>query len=241
MPVPSSSTGGTTADLSGFTSDAGQPYPPNTPFWLVHFGSEPGTWEAVDVDGTTYWLPSLTPWQLREGTNGVRTLSGGEPKSARVTVAEQMIRERGGVVVDLVSDVPADCLPPGVAAGGALRSWPCRGGGTHYALVWDQPRPKLGNGEFVPKHYRVEFNRWRLHLVVSGQISPPSDEILDATRATIAARADGVRTAASNEPIPDVREARIKAADSAVDAVTIARVATEPPKRGRSKAAEAGA
>lgn len=237
MPVPSTNAGGSTADLSGFTSDEGFPYPPNAPFWLVHFGNEPQTWEAATVDGTVYWLPSLTPWQLREGTNGVRTLASGDPKSHRVTVAEQLIRERGGTIVDLAADVPADCLPLGVSPGGALRSWPCRGGGTHYALVWDQPRPKLGNGEFVPKHYREQFDRWRLHLVTSGAVRPPTEEALDATRATIAARADGVRTAASQEPIADVRDARIKSADSAVDAVTIAKVATDAPKR-KSRAAE---
>jgi hypothetical protein len=236
VPVPSTIAGGATADLAGFTSDEGHAFPANHPFWLVHFGNEPGTWEVVEVDGKPVWVPALTPWILKEGCNGVRTLGAGDPKSLRAAVAETLIKERGGVVLDLVGDVPSDCLPAGVAPGGALRVWSTRSGGKHYALVWDQPRPALGNGEFVPKHHADEYNRWRASLVASGQIKPPNEAMLDATRASTAIRASGIKSRASKQADAGTRAALVAEADAMVSAVDVAAIPTDAPKAKRRAA-----
>lgn len=193
---------------------------PNHPVWLVHHATE---WEIAEVDGETVWLPTLSPRVLREGVNGVRTLSRGEDPGSKYSELREIVRAGGGILLD-----PADKrfrvtdpehLPEGAEAGSYLRATPTASGGHRFHFVWDtlsQPAP--GNADPVVSRDIEAMNRWRLHLVTSGALDAPHPQVLSAIVARWSMRLTATESAAARDPDAEARKFRVSRAMKRLDA-----------------------
>lgn len=209
-PATTAAPTGQNASFAGITSTAGEDFPVNQPFLLVAYPGDVGAWKSEEVDGVQVWLPQLTPLIIREGTNGFKSLAAGEPDVSKKTAkAFEIIKNRGGILIDVEAPLPDAVLPAYAPRGAsAVRTASVKGGGLHWHLVWDQPRPKLRDGTFAPKHHRESYNRFLAWLVASGAVPQITDVVREGSIAQADRRARVVRTNAASEPDMNRRQER---------------------------------
>lgn len=177
---------------------------PNTRFFLAH---HPGEWEVEHVKGTVLgvtfdgplWLPMLSKRELQPGAALIRTKKAHEPPEETYRHARQLSEAGGWVWLDPVAKLPAECIPPGVVDGGYWREALCQHPqtgqrGTRHLEVWDVPVATLPGRPQSFVQDRARYNLWRASLVLSGQVSPPTDEVMGAMRDRMAGRVERAQT-----------------------------------------------
>jgi hypothetical protein len=197
----------------------------NEPFFLRH---HPDCWEVSTTLETPTLLPQLGLFVIAPGVSGVRTRSKTEvnhPEKA-YEQAVAIAREREGwVFLDPHREIPADCLPPGVPPGGYLREADCEDPqvpgafGTHYEEAWAVPLPTAKNRPQRFRYDKAAHERWRLWLVESGQIDPPTDAVIEELKARAVAHVDNARRPKVNEIIQAEALERATAQLDALNAV----------------------
>lgn len=237
--------------IGGLTDDDTLRVKGNFPFLLIH---RPFVLDAYSVetdgmpDGQAYWVPNLTPWVLREGTNGVTTLTNGQPEQAKFSKAFEILRNQQATVLPLsgtqavkVTD-PAH-LPPNVAPGGYLRARKCLGGRQFYHTCWEIPRQPVGTNDIGPKVYNAPKNAFALALITEyGLLAPPTEEWLSVRIADFQRRVTRMESE-TETATAEIRERRVGAARAALEAAKTAIVPTlgmfdeAKPKRRRKGAA----
>lgn len=244
IPDPSAEPRSRGASLAGLTGDSKLKAKPNFPVLFVHYQDGPTSWEVGDVDGVPTWLPVLSLYPIREGVAGVKTLAAGEDESKKYEGAYGTIAKNGGILLSPRVPVPADCLPPGVLPGfGYARETDCTGG-VFYHTAWDQPRNDR-TGNLHVRTDRAGFNRWRKHLVTSGQIPEPSEDVIASlvrqAEARLVSTENATETAAEA-----VRNRRLAKANTRVQTASNAAKPWEAPPapepttpKGRKAATEA--
>jgi hypothetical protein len=187
---------------------------PNEQFFLRH---HPGQWDAESVGLTEVtWLPDISKLVLLPGAHLVRTRKKGDTPNETFRNALNVDGNKGWVHLDPNDAIPADYLPAGVPAGGYLRSLPCKdprssAEGVRYVEAWDVPRAPVPGQPQKFKYDRGAYNRWRLWLVTSGKIKPPTEDVLGEMQAAKAGRPARV----ASLPIPDdLRRIRVEAAEA---------------------------
>lgn len=200
---------------------------PNAEFFLRH---HPAQWDA-DGDGldAVTWLPDIAPLLLVPGAHLVRTRKKGEDPGKTFEHAMNVDGNRGWVHLDPNLAIPAECLPPGVPVGGYLRAVPCKGPrtqkeGVRYLEAWNTPQQAVPGRPQRFVFDRGAYNRWRLWLVTSGIIAPPTADVIAEMCAAKAGRP--ARIAAL--PIPDdLRKQRLAVVEAKLEAERLA-VVPEP-------------
>lgn len=186
---------------------------PKPPFLYTH---DPDAWEAVEVDGSPYWLPVLGVMPLRPGCAGVRTIQASEDPSDGYKDAVRDREDRGVTVLPMTTHVDAEHLPEGVPAGPYIRSIPCRDAagnpGVRHIEAWNVPVKTPKGREQVFRFDRATHDKWRMHLVASGVIEPPTE----AVTSYVQRLADGHVARAQVMQIPEeIREQKVSAAKKA--------------------------
>lgn len=207
------------ADPAPTSQHARLALPPSEPFYLRH---HPSNWDAdgEGLDEVT-WLPDVSKLVLTPGAHLVRTRRKDEDEreSFRHSMAED--QNRGWIWLLPEVQIPADCLPRGVPAGGYMRSLPCRDprtsvSGKAHVEAWQVPAAPVPGRPQRFAFDRAAYNRWRLWLVTSGQVPPPTDDVLREMVAQKAGRP--ARVAAL--PLPDdLRRQRVARAEAEVSAM----------------------
>ena len=161
---------------------------PNERFFLRHW---PREWECEEVDGKACWLPCLGPHILKPGTDNIRTLARHESHKPHLAFEMSVMnaRREGWVYIDPEVPVPTECLPDGVPEGGYLRALDCVNkagvGGTKWVEAWEIPVPTLPGERQQWSFERESYNRWRKHLVESGQVPQPDTQWLNRKRKSV--------------------------------------------------------
>jgi hypothetical protein len=219
------------------------PIRPNVRFFLAHTPEEwepevvKGTVAGVELDGV-FWLPGVARRVLEPGAALIRTRQKGEPVEATYQHALEVSRREGWVWLDPTRHIPAECLPAGVPAGGYWRTMPCidprtKQTGDHHFEVWNLPAETLPNRRQRFDFHRESYNRWRAWLVLTGQVKPPLDYLLESIRNRMRDRVDRARSL----PLPDnalaakIKEAEVRAAIFVDAAVPSADARKAAPKR----------
>ena len=192
-------------------------FAPNEEFFLRH---HPAQWEP-ESDGLAEatWLPDISRLTLTPGAHLVRTRKRHEDPSETYKHAMNVDGNKGWVHLDPNAVIPADCLPAGIPAGGYLRAIPCKdprssAEGVRYVEAWDVPRAPVPGRPQKSTHNRAAYNRWRLWLVTSGQIKPPTDDVLAEMQATKAGRPARIGSVPRPE---DLRKTLVAQAQAEVD------------------------
>lgn len=178
---------------------------PNERFLLRH---HPGNWEPAEIDGKAVLLPEITSQRVTPGANGMRS----RQKHGSAAHQHQAVQERdardGWVYLDPMAPIDPAHLPAGAPAGGYLRGYPCRPlrgiGGTHYTDAWNVPVSTLPGKPQAWRHDRASFDRWRLHLVTSGEIAPPIDSVVQEIRTAARKRLRRIQTLAVPSEVREV-------------------------------------
>lgn len=216
---------------------------PNQRFFLAH---HPGDWDAAEVKGEVagvkldgvYWLPGITKRELQPGAALIRTRAKNEPPEAAYQHARDVSQRDGWVWFEPTAPLPAECIPPGAAPGSYWREAPCidprtAQTGTLHLEVWSVPVPTLPGREQRFQHDAARYNLWRAWLVLTGQVAPPHEYVLDALRNRQAERLARARTM----PLPpNALEPRVAAAEARVKLYTDARVPAAPEAAKPAKA-----
>jgi len=221
--------------------------PARDPFVFVHYSSDPTSWEACEdgLDGT-YWLPVLRELPLRPGVVGTRSAQRGESIEDTIGTTRDTVRRRGGFWLDwpsqhdrrfLVKD--AEHLPEGLEPGAYIRLTETRSGAKHYHSAWSEPRPALRGRQPTARFHQEPYNRWRHHLVASGVIQPPSEDLLADLTNQAERRVAMTRQDSRTDPA-DIRGPRMSKAEARLQRVQRAQVPA-PPKPKRAKRAPATA
>lgn len=227
-------------DPGGTSAESRIAASPNAEFLLRH---HPGVWDPAGegLEETT-WLPDIGKQVLVAGAHLVRTRRQGEDAVESFKHSRAVDAERGWTHLDANVSIPAECLPDGVPPGGYIRALKCRDPrtgaiGLRYVEAWEVPAaPRPG----APQRFRFDraaYNRWRLWLVTSGQVAPPTED----TILEMQAAKSGRPARHASLPIPDelrkqrvaLAEANLKLMSDAV--VPAANGATS--KKGRAKSA----
>jgi hypothetical protein len=236
MPVPSSLVQSSTPDNASLAAMMAAADPrhmaatarlavaPNVEFFLRH---HPAQWEpeATGLDGNT-WLPVIGMLPLVPGAHLVRTRKNSEDPVETFKNAIKTDETKGWVHIEPNAPIPAECLPAGVPAGGYLRQVPCKDPrsnavGTYYLEAWNVPRAHIPGTKQRFVFDRAAYNRWRLWLVTSGAIQPPTEDVLRELIAARSGRPDRIAAL----PLPDdLRKSRVAAAEAAVDGMTKAAI-----------------
>ena len=186
---------------------------PNAEFLLRH---HPGVWDA-EAEGleTRTWLPDIGKLVLVAGAHLVRTRKEGEDPAESFKHSRQVDGENGWTHLDANATIPAECLPEGVPPGGYIRAIQCRDPrtgqlGLRHVEAWEVPAaPRPG----APQRFKFDrgaYNRWRLWLVTSGQIAPPTEDTILEMQAAKAGRP----ARHASLPIPDeLRKQRVALAE----------------------------
>jgi hypothetical protein len=186
---------------------------PNSPFLLWVDPLKSSSWEVVEIDGKPVPVPVLAQMTLAAGVNGVKILRQGETKPERAYEDEVIRRTgRGQSVLDPAREIPADCLPAGVAPGGYLREAPCEllgKSGVFNLEAWQIPLPTAEGERQRWQWDRVTMNRWRAWLVASGQVPAPAPHILTHLAAQLGERVEQIQSRSMNE---DVKAKKVKEA-----------------------------
>lgn len=160
---------------------------PNVEFFLRH---HPAQWEAESdgLDEMT-WLPDIGPMYLAPGAHLVRTRRSGEDPRKTWEHAANVDGNKGWIQLDAFREIPTDCLPPGVPAGGYLRGVQCKdpksgAEGVRYIEAWSVPAQPVPGRPQRFKFDRASYNRWRLWLVTSGQVPAPSPDVIAEMKAS---------------------------------------------------------
>lgn len=190
---------------------------PNTAFFLRH---HPTNWDAEDVDGVTTWLPHIGILMLVPGAHLIRTRREGEPVSATFTNATNRDENAGWIHLKHSVEIPARCLPVGANPGGYLRSLECKDPrssemGKYFVEVWSQPQDRVAGRPQRFVFDRAAYNRWRLWLVTSGQVPPPTDDAIAEKIATRSGRP--ARIAVRPYPADEMRLKRVADAELVVE------------------------
>lgn len=151
------------------------PIAPNFPFFLIHWATN---WqvESVGLEGPT-WLPYLSRHVILPGCNLNRTIRKGEPATAAYDTAVLRNVRKGATYLDVERHLLQD-------GGKYLKEAPCRDPrtgreGVYYLDGFTVPRDAIPGRKLRFKFDRGASNRWRLHLVESGVIRAPSQQILE--------------------------------------------------------------
>lgn len=164
---------------------------PNWDFFLRH---HPSSWELGKVKGDYWYLPRLVRHTLRVGQGGIRTLQKHEvntPERAWEDSVRQAQSE--GWVYVPTTDIPAQFLPEGVGAGTYKRQLPCyhrRTGasGMFWCEAWNVPLPPRMGLEQEFEFHAEKRDAWRLWLVQTGVIEPPTPAYIERLKQRISAR-----------------------------------------------------
>ncbi len=186
----------------------------NVPIYLVHYRNGV-SWRVETVDGADVWVPELSPYLVQEGTNGFRTVDAGEEPGNKRARFDELLRKRGGVLIDPVEWITDTALlPAGAAQGPYLRSRAAKGGAFYYQ-VWDRPYPSATQpGQVSLRHDRPTYVRWLVSLVMRGVISPPSEDAIDALVSRAELRLQSTTSNASTENLAETRDRRIGKAEA---------------------------
>lgn len=186
----------------------------------------PANWEVAEVDGAPVWLPEISIHPVVPGANGIRTTNQGEGPEAAWVDAQIAARKKGWIYVDTDTAVPANCLPAGVPPGALpVRTYEVRDPesgaiGKTWVEVWKIPMPTIPGERQRWKFDRAAYNRWRLHLVESGQIQPPLEHVIERRKANAADRVARVPVHVGDDVRKRLLEPRVEAADKAEKART---------------------
>lgn len=207
------------------------PIRPNEAFFYRH---HPANWRiSVHLDKPTC-LPDITMHVLAPGVNGVRTRNKGEPAEMGHKNSVRDSEDRGWVYLDPRAPIPADCLPPGVPAGGYLRDLDCKDpltgqDGLRYVEAWNVPVATLPDDIQQFKFQTPSYERWLVYLVASGQIAPMLPSVLTAMTNRVRGHLERAQTVGYQ---PDVREIFVKRKKVILEAYEQAQqVEVENPKQ----------
>lgn len=201
----------------------------------------PDNWEIGSVDGKPAALPVLTMIRLQPGMNLVATQKQNQGPTQHIEAAFQNLTIRGLRVISPSEEVPAGCspeLPKLAKTRGYIVEYPARDSetsieGTLYAERWSVP---VWTPPRAPQRFRFDratFDRWRAHLVLSGQVEAPDASVLEQLERV----ADSThRRRLSASYTAETREIKLKESAAALAAVREVRT---PPKAAEPAKASA--
>ncbi len=201
------------------------------PFLLRHHESN---WQlATEGLEAPMLLPEIVPHILMAGAGGMRTVDKGQPLGQMYAQAKSDAIAKGWhyIPVELTVDNKAH-LPDGVAAGMWCRSVEALRKGTTdvvpwYHTPWDVP---VRTPADLPQKWRFDnasYNRWRLHLCLTGVIPAPIESVVDDYRARYGNHADRARS--YNNPDREHKAAKTAAAEAVAKTVTSAALPGDKP------------
>lgn len=193
------------------------PFDPPFLYWL-HADS----YEVGVVEGEPVLLPVPALMVIQPGADGVRTLNEGEDPAAAFARAIHLRRDRGQVLVDHQAVIDAAYLPPGVAPGPYLRSFPCVHPqlgvvGRCHTDAWRVPSGRPGEPVEWQVH-RGAWDAWRLSLVERGIAPPISTRARSMLRLRARDRLERAEADGRAERIVAERRARLEAVEAAIGA-----------------------
>lgn len=194
------------------------------PFLLRHHESN---WHlATDGLPEAMLLPEIVPQILMAGAAGIRTVDRGEALSGMYASAKAKAIAKGWHYIDLDLEVTDPThLPEGVKPGPWLRQVEAVRQGTtnvidHFYTPWDVP---VRTPADLPQRWRFDlasFNRWRLHLCVTGAIPDPIPSVIEELRAKYGEHAERAR--GRNNPDREHKDQKIRAAQKIADTAAAA-------------------
>jgi len=226
MPIPSTPAGGSAAsaaaaDLSRLISETSGPaedvspaWPitPNFPFFLMHWVTDWTVETAGMAKGKPTWLPGLVRHIVLPGCNNNRTLKNGEKATAAYDGAVMKNVRQGAQYLDPERHKLANGSKYSRKA--PARS-PLGQTGFYFFDAFSSPLDVLPGRKMRFRFDRPEWNRWRLHLVESGVIAPPSPQVLAETQRRHSKRAERTRALTSLDQKEYDRRVAAAAATSA--------------------------
>lgn len=233
------------ADLAGVVADRSvvRVDRKSHPFLLRHHVSN---WElATEGLEAPMLLPEIVPHVLMPGAGGIRTTNRGEvPQDGwRKAVAEAKDLD-WHYIPSALQITDTTHLPAGVIAGSWIRGTQAQHTKTRevftwYHTPWDVPIATPRDSVQRWRFDRAAFNRWRLHLVLTGVLPKPLESVIDELRARYAHHVS--RAKGSNNPDREHKKNKIDAAEAAFKALTEARVPGDESAPAPVKAATKGA
>jgi hypothetical protein len=234
MPVPEASADRNVAQsrpssLAAVTGQGLFPVAPNTPFVLVHHPNTRGSWEAVDYQGESIWLPTFVKVNIDPGANGISTPDGNGAIAAASGLLSRY-RQSGAVVLDSPADIATylsdfDCEAP--KAEGGRR-------GLYFHERWVTVRRPMPGRRAKNKVDHDAHNAWRVALVRSGRIPEPHPDVIETTISEYRARL--ARLESLTNMSPTVQERLVNGARKDLDRIKDAEMpenepaAAPPPK-----------
>lgn len=199
---------------------------PNEPFFLRH---HPRAWRVSSTLESATLLPDVTKHVIAPGVNGVRTLSEGDLPEAAYEDSVHAGTKRGFVYLSPIAPVPADCLPAGVPPGSYIREIDCvhpltNRPGIYHAEAWQVPIETLPDEQQQFRFDTASYERWLAYLVLSGQVPPPNERVIQTMRDRVAEHVQ--RTKLLNVS-PDIRDEFVKRKQEIAERYAAARAPTK--------------
>lgn len=220
----------------------------NYPFVLRH---HPASWRVSSRLERPIWIPDVGAVVIAPGCNGIHTLKLGDKPEFAWQDAQYQGEKDGWRYFNRTANIPADCLPAGVPAGGYFREFPCwspqtRLPGTYYLEVWKIPVPSLPNEDQQFTYDLAAHERWCRWLVLSGHVKEILPQVVQRQRKALITRVERaetkVRAGKQGKEYLELREAALEAHDVALQpdelraeaaAAEAAAAETAKPKRGK--------
>jgi hypothetical protein len=227
MPVPEASDRNVAqsrpSSLAAVTGQGAFPVAPNTPFVLVHYPNTRGSWEPVDYQGETIWLPTFVKVNLDPGANGVTTPDGNGVIAAASGLLSKL-RQSGAVVLDSPADIASylsdfDCEAP--KSEGGRR-------GLYYHERWVTVRRPMPGRRAKSKVDKDAHSAWRIALLRSGRIPEPHPDVIETTISEYRARL--ARVESLTNMAPAVQERLVEGARKDLDRVQGAEMLEDEPQ-----------
>ena len=179
-------------------------------------------------------LPEIVPQYLMAGAAGMRTANRGEDITGMYRDAKAAAIAKGWHYIDVKLDVTDPThLPTGADPGPWIRTVKAMLQGTtdvidYHFTPWMVPVRTPADLPQKWRHDAASYNRWRLHLCLTGAIPSPIESVIEDYRARFGTHVDRAR--GYNNPDRDHKNQKIAAVQAIADVVKSAVLPGEKPK-----------
>lgn len=201
---------------------------PNDAFFLRH---HPRAWRVSSRLEQPTLLPDVTKHVLAPGVNGVRTLSENDLPEAAYEDSVHSASKRGFVYLSPIAQVPEGCFPAGVPPGPYIREIDCvhpltHRPGIYHAEAWQVPIATLPDETQQFRFDTASYERWLEWLVLSGQVAPPNERVIQTLRDRVKEHVERTRLL---NVAPDIRDEFVRRKAEIAARYDAARAPTDRP------------
>jgi hypothetical protein len=201
---------------------------PNPTFFLRH---HPRSWRVSTTLAQPTLLPDVTKHVISPGVNGCRTLGEHDEPQDAYENSVHRAEKRGFTYLSPIAPIPAACLPPGVPPGGYIRALDCRHPltrvvGHYHTEAWNVPIATLPDEDQQFKFHLPTYELWLEWLVLSGQIAPPNERVIQTLRDRVRQHVERTRLL---NVAPDIRDEFVRRKAEIAARYDAARAPTDLP------------